>query len=322
MVRLRVHLKAEDGEIPWIDWLRPGRGLLYNWLDKVDPELNRLVHDSKRVAPFGYGRLTFPDAPVAPEVYPVQGDGWWDIGTIHPKVAQAWTKVLSDGPVISWAGTPLTVTRTEQTRLPADLAAGSAVLTTTTPVVVHHGGRPLMPSDPSYVRALVSAVRYRAAEVCRRPDQVDVRVLWSGEPEVVPISVTRHDGGLPELSGCPLRVHISGPPAALEALWCCGIGQMSTGGFGWVQHPDDTAAANGGALDRETAASLCVKVHPSRAEALRVAALLSGQGWRVQTAIRPEPRPDGTLLVAAVYDPSANELLGEVRTYLQHRPTR
>jgi CRISPR-associated endoribonuclease Cas6 len=319
MVRLRVHLHAEDGEISWIDWLRPGRGLLYNWLDKINPELNRVLHDSKRIAPFGYGRLTFPDARRRDDVHPVGGDGWWDIGTIHPKVAQAWATVLSDRPIISWAGTPLAVTRIEQVPLPADLAAGSAVLTTATPVVVRgRGSIPLMPPGPGYERALTSAVRYRAAEACRRPDQVNVRVLWSGEPETVPISATRHDGDLPQLSGCPVKVHVFGPPAALEALWCCGIGQMSTAGFGWVQHPGDTADKP--ALDRDLLASLCAKVHPSRAEALRAAAVLSGQGWRVQTTIRPEPRPDGTLLVAAVYDPLTPGLVGELRAHLRPRP--
>jgi CRISPR-associated endoribonuclease Cas6 len=311
MVRLRVHLHAEDGQIPWMNWLRPGRGLLYNWLAKVNPELTRVVHASKRIAPFGYSRLTFPDAPRRSGMYTVGGDGWWDIGTLHPRVAQAWTRVLTDKPVMSWAGTPLAVTRAEQAPLPADLAAGEAVLTTTTPVVVRNRKpEPLVPSDPGYEQALTWAIRYRAAEACRRPDQVRVRLLWSGEPEVVPISVTRHNGDLPKLSGCPLKVHVCGPPAALEALWCCGIGQMSTAGFGWVRHPDDT-------VDRDTAASLCAKVHPNRAEALRAAAMLSGRGWRVRTTIRPQPRPDGTLPVAAVQDPLTQEVLGELRTHLR-----
>jgi CRISPR-associated endoribonuclease Cas6 len=318
MMRLRVHLHAEDGQIPWIDRLRPGRGLLYHWLERINPDLSRVVHDSRRIAPFGYGRLTFPDARRRPETYPVGGEGWWDIGTIHPRVAQAWTRVLADRPIISWAGTQLAVTATEQTRPPTDLATGSAVLTTTTPVVIRDRSRPLMPADPGYTPALVAAVRARVGAVCARPNDVWVRVLWSGEPEMVPISVTRHGDGLPPLSGCPVKVHVCGPPAALEALWCCGIGALSTAGFGWVQHPDgQRVAEDRPALDRDTAVSLCATVHPTRTAAWQAAAMLRGHGWAVQTAIRPRPEPDGTLPVATVCDPFTDESLGELRIQLR-----
>jgi hypothetical protein len=53
LVRELYDLHAEDGQIPWIDWLRPGRGPLYSWLEQINPQLGQVIHSNRGLAPFG-----------------------------------------------------------------------------------------------------------------------------------------------------------------------------------------------------------------------------------------------------------------------------
>ena len=133
-IRISIHTRAR--EIPWDEWLRPGRSLLYSWLHKQNPQLSSELHRSLRMAPFGYSAPMFPQAQPQPGVYAAGGHGVWEIGTIQRQVAKAWLQTLESKPLLNWGGVALTVTGWEVMRPPRRIGTGRVTFTTATPVVV------------------------------------------------------------------------------------------------------------------------------------------------------------------------------------------
>lgn len=229
-IRIRVHTRAK--EIPWEEWLRPGRSLLYSWLHKQNPVLADTLHRSPQMAPFGYSAPMFPTAGRRPGVYAAGGDGYWEIGTTHRGMAEAWLQTLETKPLLNWGGVALTVTGWQVMHPPAAIGKGRVTWSTATPVVVRttsrQGSRSLEPDDPSYLPALRASLRTRSRSI-GLPDQPKLYLRSTGPRRQLLVSGT----STPRV-GHPLTVELVADPLLLAAVWCTGVGQQTGAGCGWV----------------------------------------------------------------------------------------
>lgn len=239
-MRLRVHVYTAAKTIPWEEVHRPGRALIYSLLHEADPALGEHIHNTgwgtRGMTPFGFCPPVFPAAPRQDEVYAAGGAGWLEIGTPVAAVARAIGTAIQNRRYIDWGGVALRVNRCEVLSPPSTLAAGYAVWTTLTPVVVKSGDsrreatRWLLPGDKGWDGRVGQNSRRKAATLGLEPRVGVDEVLWVGATRSY---VVAPDGDGRKV-GARVKVRMVGNPNVLRALWCWGLGEATSAGMGWI----------------------------------------------------------------------------------------
>ncbi len=241
-MRLRVKVSTAATQIPWDEVLRPGRGLIYGLMRETAPELAGTLHTSglgpHRMTPFGHGAPVFASAKRNPGAYAAGGPGWLEMGSPMPAIVEALAKVLAGRTLIDWGGVALRVSGVDLIE-PPEFAAGTAVLSTATPVVMKGSGRDaagvrhtrqawLLPHDAEFP-AYFAQNLLRKAETLGLGQEIQLDAIISAGPK----RSFAVKGG--KKTGAVISVRLSGEPAILRALWSWGLGQDTAAGFGWVQ---------------------------------------------------------------------------------------
>ncbi|MGH3766828.1 MAG: CRISPR-associated endoribonuclease Cas6 [Pseudonocardiaceae bacterium] len=228
-------------QLPWDEFLRPGRGIAYGLLAGVDPGLSARLHSggwgSHRMAPFGYGAPVFPSASRRTGVYAVGGRGSVELGSPLLAVVQAWATSLRAQRVIDWGGVAFHV---EGVRVvePPSFSSGYARLRTRTPVVMKGSGRDadgrrttrqawLLPAESEFPVYLTGNLRRKAETLGLDPDVTLERITWIGAKRSHAVSKGHK-------TGAPVEVELRAAPETLQAVWSWGLGQANSAGFGWV----------------------------------------------------------------------------------------
>lgn len=240
-MRLRLVVRTRAESVPWREVLRPGRGLAYGWLTSAAPELSTRLHDQgihpHGMVPFGHGAPRFPLAGRRRGVYAAGGSGTVEFGSPLPEVVEAWARALAGTSLIDWGGVALQVDRVEVVEPPA-FESATAILRTTTPVVLKGSGRDtdgvrvtrqahLLPPDPEFPAYFAGNLRRKAESLGLDPYVSLERIDWIGAKR----SFAVKDG---MRVGAPIGVEVRGAPETLQALWSWGLGQANAAGFGQV----------------------------------------------------------------------------------------
>jgi len=240
-MRIRVHVTTTARQIPWPDVHRPGRSIIYWLLGRADRELAARIHEHgwgpHGLAPFGYCPPVFPDAPHTPGVYAAGGHGWFEVGTPIPAVARALATALTHTPTIRWGSVELAVSRLDLCTPPPGLDRGRIVWRTATPVVLKNGSPGsqtwILPGEHGWEGRLGLNLRRKAATLGLPDDLTVLRLLWAGAKRAHVVA-SGSDG---KKHGARARVLLRGHPDVLRALWCWGLGEATSAGFGWVEDP-------------------------------------------------------------------------------------
>lgn len=240
-VRLRLAVTTTASELPWKAVLAPGRGLVYDVLAHVAPELGRQLHGQGKgdhgMVPFGYGAPTFPAARRRRGSYAAGGRGVIEFGSPLPEITEALGRGLAQRELLDWGGVAFRPTGLTALT-PPDFASGRAVLRTSTPVVMKGSGRGedgvrttrqawLLPAEPEWAGYFQGNLRRKAETLDLDPDVGLESVTWIGPKR----SFSVGEGKKP---GAAVEVVLFGPPETLQALWSWGLGQANATGFGWV----------------------------------------------------------------------------------------
>lgn len=239
-MRLRIEVTTRAPVIPWDDVLRPGRGVVYHLLDRSWPELAGRLHGQgfgrHRMVPFGYGAPVFPGARPRRGQYAAGGGGTWELGSPIPGVASAAMEALAGQAMLGWAGIPLRVGRMTL-MAPPPFDSGRAEFRTCTPVVVRalvparagvdRRRADLLPYEDGFVAAFEHNLRHKAETLDLEPDIAVERLTWVGAKRSFAVKEGRQ-------VGAPIGVELRGSPVLLRALWCWGLGQANSAGFGWI----------------------------------------------------------------------------------------
>ena len=240
-MRLRLAVTTKAVELPWASVLAPGRGLIYDALARVAPELGRRLHAEGSgvhgMVPFGHGAPTFPSAPRRKGCYAAGGRGTVEFGSPLPEVAEALARGLAKYEVVDWGGVALRLIGLTAVA-PPDFSAGRVLLRTSTPVVMKGSGRDangrrvtrqdwLLPAEPEWAGYFQGNLRRKAETLGLDPDVELESVTWIGPKR----SFSVGEGKKP---GAAVEVQLSGPPRTLRAFWSWGLGQANAAGFGWV----------------------------------------------------------------------------------------
>lgn len=241
-MRIRLSVTTSATALPWDAVLAPGRGVVYDVLGRVAPELGRRLHEEgvgpHGMTPFSYGAPAFPSAKRMRGRYAIGGSGVVEFGSPLPEVTEALARGLATREILDWGGTALRVTKVEA-REPPDFSSGQARLRTTTPVVLKGSGRNvdggretrqdwLLPTETSWPVAFQKNVIRKAETLGIDPDVELESVTWTGAKRSFRVG----QGAKP---GAPVEVSLSGAPKTLRALWSWGLGQANAAGFGWVR---------------------------------------------------------------------------------------
>ncbi|MFI7273205.1 CRISPR-associated endoribonuclease Cas6 [Streptomyces sp. NPDC049879] len=229
-------------ELPWGSVLAPGRGLVYDVLGRVAPDLGRQLHEhgmgSHGMVPVGHGAPVFPKARRARGKYAAGGAGVVEFGSPVPEVVHALGEGLARRELLDWGGVALRVTGVEVVS-PPSCASGRVRLRTATPVVMKGSGQDengdrvtrqawLLPSEPEWAEYFQNNLVRKAETLGLDPGVELESVTWIGAKRSF-----RVGGGAKP--GAPVEAELSGPPETLRALWSWGLGQANAAGFGWVQ---------------------------------------------------------------------------------------
>jgi CRISPR-associated endoribonuclease Cas6 len=240
-MRLRVEVVTTATEVPWPQVLAPGRGLAYDFLGRVAPELGRQLHSAgwgpHGMVPFGHSAPIFPKAPRQRGKYAAGGRGFLEFGSPLTEVVDAWAAALRQREILDWGGVALRITSIVAVE-PPPYESGYARMRTSTPVVMKGDGR--LPDGSRGTRqAWLLPTETEFASYFQRNLQrkletlgIDGEVSLEGIPWVGAKRSFGVGGGLKP--GAPLEAELRGDPTALRALWSWGLGQANSAGFGWV----------------------------------------------------------------------------------------
>lgn len=240
-MRLRVSVRTTARELEWRNVQLPGRGLCYGLLAQVEPQVAQILHVDgwgvHRMAPFGFGPPTFPRAKRVAGRYSIGGHGYLELGSPLHAVVEAWAKILAVTPMIDWGGTALHVEGVDIVEAPS-FESGFASLRTATPVVMKGSGLGsdgvrttrqafLLPTEPEWPGYFAQSLRRKAETIGVDPDVTLETISWVGAKRGM-------DTAKGKKVGAPVEVGLRGAPETLQALWSWGLGQATSGGFGWV----------------------------------------------------------------------------------------
>ncbi|GAU69845.1 CRISPR-associated endoribonuclease Cas6 [Streptomyces sp. NPDC001339] len=244
-MRLRVTISTRAREIPWDQVQAPGRGVFYEALERQDPQLGATIHANgwgpHGIAPFGHSAPTFPTPKRQEGKYVAGGTGTVEFGSPIPEIITALAKDFTTIPVLDWGGTALKVEKTTVVDPPA-FASGRGRFRTINPITVKAEatrtpegrvirGKHLLPGEPGFDVALQHSIRRKCETFGHGSDVQLEGITWIGPKRSFAVTGHGHWG---KKLGAPIEVEVSGPPAALQALWSTGIGGSTASGFGWV----------------------------------------------------------------------------------------
>ncbi|MER6609857.1 CRISPR-associated endoribonuclease Cas6 [Streptomyces sp. NPDC000927] len=251
-VRLRVHVKTRAPEIPWDQVIAPGRGIVYSALSRQAPQLGAKVHETgwgpHRIAPFGYSAPEFPTVKRVRGTYVAGGAGTVEFGSPVEEIIEALAKDFAVIPILDWGGVALNIEAVTRLAPPA-FASGRGRFRTVSPIAIkseltrapdgsRSGGGWVLPGEVGFDVALSHSLRRKAETFGYGPVTLEA-ITWIGPQRS--FSVVGHGSGASspvrwgKKTGAPVEIEVSGPPAALQALWSCGIGGATSAGFGWVR---------------------------------------------------------------------------------------
>ncbi|NJP97979.1 CRISPR-associated protein Cas6 [Nonomuraea sp. FMUSA5-5] len=240
-MRVRVEVSTTATDIPWDMVLAPGRGLVYDVLDRENPVVGRYFHDGGMapygMVPIGHGAPVFPLAKRQRGKYAAGGQGWFEVGSPVLDVAAALVQGIKQRALLDWGGVAfhvLGVTALD----PPEFTSGRARLRTITPVVMKGSGRDatgarttrhawLLPTDSEYPAYFQGNLRRKAETLGLDADVSLTRISWVGSKRSFRVG----EGLKP---GAPVEVEVTGAPETLRAIWSWGLGQANAAGFGWV----------------------------------------------------------------------------------------
>ncbi len=240
-MRVRLAVVTAAAEVPWGSVLAPGRGLVYDVLGRVAPELGRRLHENGEgphgMAPFGHGAPVFSSARRRPGRYAAGGRGEVEFGSPVPAIVEALAAGFAERELLDWGGVALRLTGVDVVE-PPEFADGRAVLRTATPVVMKGSGCSpegvrgprqawVLPAELEWAGYFQGNLR-RKAETLGLDAKVSLEsVSWVGPKRSFAVG----QGAKP---GAAVEVELSGAPETLRALWSWGLGQANSAGFGWV----------------------------------------------------------------------------------------
>jgi CRISPR-associated endoribonuclease Cas6 len=189
------------------------------------------------MSPFGYGAPVFPAARRKRGQYAVGGPGTVEIGSPLPEVVEGLAKGLAGQSVLDWGGVALRVEAVD-VMPPPDFASGTAVMRTSTPVVMKGSGQDeygqrttrqawVLPTEPEFPAYFEANLRRKAATVGIDPNVTVQAITWVGPKR----SFSVGQGSKP---GAAVEAELGGAPETLQAIWSWGLGQANSAGFGWV----------------------------------------------------------------------------------------
>ncbi len=239
-MRLRIAVTTRATSIPWDEMLRPGRGLIYNLLAETAPDLATHLHDqgqhARQMAPFGHGPPIFPRTRRRPGVYAAGGRGYVEFGSPVPGIVETWIEALSQHTILDWGGVALNVKQLVPLA-PPSFTTGRAQLRTATPVVLKTstrngaknltGSSQVLPYEEGFTVAFEHNLRHKADTLGLDQDIAVERITWIGPKRSLAVKSGRR-------TGAPITVELRGSPPFLRALWCWGLGEANSAGFGWV----------------------------------------------------------------------------------------
>lgn len=240
-MRLRVEVATEARRLPWGKVLVPGRGLVYDLLARVAPEVGRQFHGQGAgpygMVPVGHGAPVFPQAERRRGVYAVGGRGWVELGSPLFEVVNAFAQGLKQRELLDWGGAAFRILNVAPVDAPA-FAAGRGRFRASTPVVLKGSGRDtsgerttrqawLLPGDREFPVFFQRNLRRKAETLGLDPEVSLGDVTWVGAKRTFAVG----GGSKP---GARVEVELSGPPETLRAIWSWGLGQANVAGFGWV----------------------------------------------------------------------------------------
>lgn len=240
-MRVRVDVSTAAAEIPWEMVLAPGRGLVYDLLDRETPVVGRYFHVGGMgpygLVPFGHGAPVFPLAGRRRGRHAAGGQGWVEVGSPIMDIATALAHGIKQRELLDWGGVALRVLGVTVVD-PPEFASGRGRFKTVTPVVMKGSGRDsagarttrqawLLPTDPEFPAYFQGNLRRKAETLGVDPDVALAEITWVGAKRSYRVA----HGAKP---GAPIEVELTGAPETLRAIWSWGLGQANTAGFGWV----------------------------------------------------------------------------------------
>ncbi|MCX4884658.1 CRISPR-associated endoribonuclease Cas6 [Streptomyces sp. NBC_00847] len=240
-MRLRLAVTTTASQLPWEAVLAPGRGLVYDVLARIAPELGRQLHGegvgAHGMVPFGHSAPVFPRARRARGQYAAGGSGTIEFGSPLPEVTEALARGLKERELLDWGGVALRLTGITTVE-PPDFTAGRVQWRTATPVVLKGSGQNaegvrvtrqawVLPTEPEWPAYFQGNLRRKAETLGLDPQVALEAVTWVGPKRSFRVG----EGAKP---GAPVEVELSGPQETLRALWSWGLGQANAAGFGWV----------------------------------------------------------------------------------------
>ncbi|MEE1783257.1 CRISPR-associated endoribonuclease Cas6 [Streptomyces sp. SP17BM10] len=240
-MRVQLAVVTAASELPWGSVLAPGRGLVYDVLGRVAPELGRRLHENgegpRGMAPFGHSAPVFASAPRRRGRYTAGGRGVVEFGSPLPEVVSALAAGFAERELLDWGGVALRLTGAVPLSPPA-FASGRAVMRTATPVVMKGSGRDeegvrttrqawLLPTEPEWPGYFQGSLRRKAETLGLDADLNLEAITWIGPKRSFAVG----QGAKP---GAAVEVELTGAPETLQALWSWGLGQANSAGFGWV----------------------------------------------------------------------------------------
>jgi CRISPR-associated endoribonuclease Cas6 len=241
-MRVRLAVSTAAGELPWASVLAPGRGLVYDVLARVVPEMGRQLHASgfgvHGMVPFGHSAPVFSSARRKPGRYAAGGPGVVEIGSPVAELAEALARGFAEREVLDWGGVALRLVGVSVVS-PPDFSSGRVLMRTATPVVMKGSGRDergertpvrqawVLPAEPEWAEYFQGNLRRKAETLGLDPAVSLESVTWIGPKRSFVVS----GGAKP---GAAVEVELTGSPTTLGALWSWGLGQSNAAGFGWV----------------------------------------------------------------------------------------
>jgi CRISPR-associated endoribonuclease Cas6 len=240
-MRLRLAVTTTASQLPWEAVLAPGRGLVYDVLARIAPELGRQLHGegvgAHGMVPFGHSAPVFPRARRTRGQYAAGGSGTIEFGSPLPEVIEALARGLKERELLDWGGVALRLTGLTAVE-PPDFTAGRVRWRTATPVVMKGSGHNaegvrvtrqawVLPTEPEWPAYFQGNLQRKAETLGLDPQVALEAVTWVGPKRSFRVG----EGAKP---GAPVEVALSGPQQTLQALWSWGLGQANAAGFGWV----------------------------------------------------------------------------------------
>jgi CRISPR-associated endoribonuclease Cas6 len=229
-MRFRVDVSASAPEIAWPDVHGAARSVVYGLLRESDPALAAELHEGgwhgSGLRPVGISRPTFTSTTRSHGKYMTSGRGTVWLGSPVPEIAAALVRAVARRAELRWGQVTLAVRGVAVPAVP-DHRGGQAEFVSTTPVLVKHESRWLLPGDDCYLDRLSHNLRHKA-DLLGLPRHCDVEVLSAGPRRRFDVR-----GGF--RIGAEVRLRLSAEPVLLDALFDWGLGLENVQGFGWLR---------------------------------------------------------------------------------------